>query len=98
MTNADLVNVGKHLAISTKSHVEKKIHEAIAPLLERIAQLESRPELKYFGAWDSRSAYSAGSLVTRSGGLWLAEQTTIAQPGAPDSGWRLVVKKGEAAR
>jgi hypothetical protein len=61
--------------------------------------LESRPTLRYAGAWrgDDGSTFVEGALITHRGGLWLAETATSGAPGAlGSSGWRLVVKSGGA--
>ena len=70
----------------------------LAPVLARLAALESRPHLKYAGPFRTGDVYAEGALVTHQGSLWLAESPTTYAPGAAGSGWRLVVKRGEAAR
>ena len=65
-----------------------------APLEKRLIALEKRPELKHCGVWHEKN-YKAGSLVTHSGGLWLANKGTKQRPG--QSGWTLIVKSGNAA-
>ena len=77
--------------------VKEAIARELAPVLARLDRLESRPDLKYQGVWQHSVSYSAGALVTRSGGLWLAQRDTAAQPGSDDCGWRLIVKSGRAA-
>jgi len=72
------------------------IDRALAPVLARIALLEARPAVKYSGVYQAGVVYSAGSLTTRSGSLWIASRETHNQPGSDDSGWTLVVKRGEA--
>ena len=68
----------------------------IEALEQRCAALEQQPQLKHCGKWREDAAYKSGSLVTRNGGLWLAERDTAAQPGNIDSGFRLIVKSGTA--
>jgi hypothetical protein len=68
-------------------------------VLERVAALESRPQgVKYGGIWKSGETYAEGQLTTHAGGLWLATSPTTFAPGAEDSGWKLIVKSGQAAR
>jgi hypothetical protein len=44
----------------------------------------------------SGKAYAPGSLVTRSGGLWLALKATTATPGTDALSWKLIVRSGGA--
>jgi hypothetical protein len=66
------------------------------PLESRIKALESRPMLHYAGVWRPGERYGAGAFLTHGGALWLAEESTSGTPGAPASGFRLVVKSGWA--
>ena len=70
----------------------------IKPLEQRIAALETRPAVKYCGTFEESTGYPEGSMTTRSGGLWVATRATTATPGTDESGWLLVVKKGQAER
>jgi hypothetical protein len=63
---------------------------------QRIAALEARPAVKYYGVHDDGTTYPERAMTTRSGGLWVATRGTTATPGTDDSGWLLVVKKGQA--
>lgn len=45
------------------------------------------------GIWSRGSAHGQGSLVAHKHGLWVAEQATVQEPGTPDSGWRLAIKR-----
>jgi hypothetical protein len=65
-------------------------------LEQRVAHLERRPALTYVGVFKEGSAYGAGSLCTRGGSLWLAEDDTVRVPGTVGSHWRLIVKHGQA--
>lgn len=70
-------------------------NKRIIALEARVKALEERPELKYCGTHVEGSEYSAGSLVTRGGALWLSEKFTQHYPGAGPSaitGWRLIAK------
>lgn len=67
----------------------------IEALERRCAALETRPALKYVGVFREGQRYTAGSLITRAGSLWLAEDDTDLQPGDGASGWRLIVKRGD---
>ena len=76
--------------------VVEAMKRAIKPLQDRIAKLEARPELKYGGVYAPNVTYNAGTLVTRSGSLWIALHETRATPGTDPEMWRLVVKSGGA--
>jgi hypothetical protein len=82
--------------IETLTDIKARQERSLADLHARVAALESRPELTHRGTWRDGANYRSGSLVTKGGGLWLAERNTVASPGSVDSGWRLVVKSGHA--
>lgn len=73
------------------------IIKGLAPTLKRlgarIKALEAQT-LTYGGIWGDGEAHAKNTLCTRSGSLWLAERDTTRQPGTPDSGWKLIVKRG----
>jgi hypothetical protein len=53
----------------------------------------------YQGVWVSGRAYYSGDLITCDGSVWHCQApTTQARPGERESGWRLMVKRGEAGR
>jgi hypothetical protein len=62
----------------------------------QVKELQQRPALRYMGTYAENLRYTAGTLVTRSGSLWLAETDTDATPGSGASGWKLIVKRGQA--
>ena len=63
----------------------------------RIAALEAKPPtVEYAGVFDEQKTYKCGQLVTRRGGLWLAQRETSQTPGMDPQSWRLVVKEGRA--
>lgn len=70
------------------------IKQAVDPLRARVKALEERPALAYKGVFEANVLYREGSLVTRSGSLWLALHDTRAVPGSEPSAWRLVAKNG----
>jgi hypothetical protein len=75
--------------------LQKAVQDAVMGLALRVAALENRPEVKYAGTHVPSEVYSAGSLVTRAGSLWLAIARTKETPGTC-ADWRLVVKRGTA--
>ena len=62
---------------------------------ERIAELEARPVgLKYLGTFERGTSYAEHDGVTHHGSTWVARRATTSEPGTPDSGWQLAVKRG----
>jgi hypothetical protein len=76
--------------------IAQVLNKVLPPLKARLAALEARPTVKYFGIHQPELVYEEGSLVTKGGSLWIATRSTAARPGGDDSGWRLVVKEGRA--
>ena len=76
--------------------VARFVVEFTAPIIKRIDALEQRPTVKHCGVYSAGNEYAEASLVTYSGGMWIAERATSAKPGDDGSGWRLVVKSGHA--
>ena len=90
MTVADAQVISKAIG-----EVADALFERIKRIEARLANLEQRPPApRWCGIWRPDSGYTAGDLVTCSGGLWLAARSTSARPGTDDSGWSLVVKSG----
>lgn len=46
------------------------------------------------GIYSESKQYEAGDSVTWAGSYWIAQRSTTTKPDAPDSGWRLAVKRG----
>ena len=81
------VEVSKRLAPVIRDYVV----QAIEPLLERIAELETK-SLTYAGIWDQTKAYGVNTLVTDKGAMWLCRKNTVRRPGSNFEDWKLVVK------
>jgi hypothetical protein len=64
-----------------------------AELLDRVAALEARPELKYLGVWTRDTRYAEGSAVTDHGSVWIAKEATGDRP--PGNGWQLAVQSNK---
>ena len=64
---------------------------------KRLAALENRAPLEYFGTWEAGPTYQRGSACTLGGSLWIALRETSERPNGPDSGWKLAVKSGDVA-
>jgi hypothetical protein len=53
------------------------------------------PTVQYQGVHEEMRAYERGDVVAWGGNSWICEKDGIsARPSAPDSGWRLMAKKG----
>ena len=73
--------------------------ERLAAIETRLKKLEQAPQVKYLGAFQQDVQYPEGSLVTLSGGLWIATARSIGcRPGESAASWRLIVKSGHAPR
>ena len=67
-------------------------------LVERVAHLEARPELKYSGVWRRHQVYGSGTFITDGGCVWHATRATVGErPGSCDA-WQLAVKAGRNGR
>lgn len=83
------------LEIALAELVDELHSKWIAPLQRRVAELESRPQLKHCGTWKESEMYTPANLVTDKGSLWICKSATHKRPG--DSGdWQLIVKSGHA--
>ena len=73
-----------------------RVSRRLLALEEKVEALDARPSggVKYAGVFEPNHTYTEGSLVTRSGSLWLAVESTDRVPGHGASGWKLVVKSG----
>jgi hypothetical protein len=83
--------------------LKEAITDATRPLLERLdalerrlTEIESRPQLKYFGIWRAHK-YTEGAFVTDNGSVWHANRTTTERPGT-SADWTLAVKHGREGR
>lgn len=72
----------------------------IEALSERVRAVEARPVgLSYAGVWRAGEAYAKHTGVTHDGSVWVARTDyPSGEPGTPDSGWQLAVKRGSDGR
>jgi hypothetical protein len=77
-------------------HVGKTMAEELRKRDERIAELEARPVgVDYKGVYRKGCSYSRNQAVSHQGSLWIAvKDYPEKEPGEPNSGFRLAVKKG----
>jgi hypothetical protein len=74
----------------------KSIAAELAKRDERIAELEARPVgVDYKGVYRKGCSYTRNQAVSHQGSLWIAvKDYPEKEPGEPNSGFRLSVKKG----
>jgi hypothetical protein len=83
----------RSIAAGFAPEVANFVKQAIAPLVERIAQLEARPTVRYLGTWTEGTRYGEGAMVTDHGSVWACEFPTTERPGSSPH-WVLAVKRG----
>jgi hypothetical protein len=95
----------RSIAAGFAPEIASFVKQAIAPLIERIAALESRADtaeqrgLEYCGNYQRAMNYRRGSAITEDGCLWIA--TRDVNPGEKPGehpAWQLAAKKGRDAR
>jgi hypothetical protein len=74
----------------------ERLRARVGDLLDRIENLEKRPQMRYCGVWTGGQAYLPGETVTFKGSLWHCNAATTARPPGPD--WTLCVKSGRDGR
>jgi hypothetical protein len=93
-----ILRVFGHLVPPIKEFVEKKIAAAVHPLIERIKELEQRPQLQYEGVWMSSKSYAAGACVTHDGCLFIAKSASVSVRPGHGGCWQMAVKSGRDGR
>lgn len=56
------------------------------------------PVTIYRGVYNEKETYVRGDVVTWGGSAWHCDEAKGIKPGAPDSGWRLMVKAGRPGK
>jgi hypothetical protein len=74
--------------------VKQVIADALLPIRERLAILESRPWPKYLGTFKAGKSYSEASMVSHDGSMWIALKSTTDTPGKSGD-WQMSAKSGE---
>lgn len=101
MNAETLTGIGAALGLATRKSIAEATRELRADverLLARVAELETRPALKYYGIHKSGDGYPSQSVVTYRGDLWIARAATTATPGAGETPWQLAVRRGRDGR
>jgi hypothetical protein len=86
---------GPEFGLEMAREIKNYVRRAIAPLEKRIAELESRPQVKYLGVHKPGAEYSEGSMTTRGGSIWYAQRRTRELPGDGNQDWVLACKRGQ---
>ena len=89
---------GPEFGLEMAKEIKNYVRRAMAPLEKRIAELESRPQVKYQSVYRPGATYSEGALVTRDGSIFHCNRTTKATPGDGNQDWTLAVKRGRDAK
>lgn len=87
------------LMVRTMNARNHRRNQRLDELEARMARAEEggikgTPAVRWKGHWKPATRYDEGELVTDRGGLWLALRTATDRPGAADSGFKLIVKRG----
>jgi hypothetical protein len=90
---------GPEFGLEMAREIKNYVRRAIAPLEKRIAELESRPQIKYLGVHKPGAEYSEGTMTTRGGSIWYAQRRTRELPGDGNQDWVfLACKRGQDGR
>lgn len=90
--------INRYLLALSLICLRRTVADELEALRKRVAELESRPEMKYCGVFEMERVYSPGQFVTHGGSLWHCQAATVGgRPGSSDS-WRLAVKHGRDIR
>ena len=68
----------------------------LATLEARIAQLETKPFVKFCGTFEGGKSYQPGDAVVHSSALWICKAATSGTPSKDFIGWQLALKRGDA--
>lgn len=86
------------LASELSDIIDEQVTKRVAPLLQRIADLEGAMKeekgLAYRGVFTAGEIYDVGNMVTSGGSLWHCDQLTKDRPGDGNPAWTLAVKRG----
>jgi hypothetical protein len=73
----------------------EKIYESLQKRIEEAVTSAAVRNLVYRDVWSDVPRYQRNDIATHGGGLWIATRDDPGKPGETDSGWRLIVKRGE---
>ena len=79
--------------------ITSEVIDACGVLAARVAELEARPTMKYFGVWEKSVEYPAGAFATHHGSVWHANiKSKGAAPGDNNNFLQLAVKRGSSSK
>lgn len=100
MIRTSIVTLLSHTMAALIADIKVRLAERDARLhgIEvRLRTLEEQPPksvgIEWHGVYEDGRQYETGTLVTRSGSLWLATRRTSGVPGT-EAAWKLCVKNG----
>jgi len=91
----DYEMLGREIATIIKAE-NAQLRAEIYELRLQVKSLSERPQLKYYGVWETQKTYPENALTTKDGSLWIAKRPTTAHPGVgvDADDWQLCVRKG----
>ena len=76
----------------------ENIYESLGKRIEEAVARAASNQLIYRDVWHEAIRYRLNEIVTHGGGLWISYRDNPDKPGEPDSGWRVIVKRGEPGK
>ena len=80
----------------TKAVDGPRIGGRLAQLEARLAQLETKPFVKFCGTFEGGKSYQPGDAVVHQSALWICKAATSGTPSKDFVGWQLALKRGDA--
>lgn len=68
----------------------------IEQLTKRLDVIEQRPALTFDGPFEGGKSYTPGAVVQHQSCLWVCQAPTSGTPSKDFTGWKLLLKKGDA--
>ena len=81
---------GAKFAEAVVAGVREYVARNLAPIVNRVKELEARPAMTYEGVWRTGRPYARGAVVTHAGSVWYCLEATTSKP--PGSAWQLAAK------
>lgn len=76
--------------------------EVIRSLQDRVAALELRPIVDWYGLWSADVSYRSGAMVTHQGHLWIAKRShSLTEPGSgsqESTGWGMILRRPKGGK
>jgi hypothetical protein len=95
------MQISEEIARALGQWTAEKIAEAVAPLKQKIAEVETKQadlaEWKFCGTWTT-GFYHKNNFVVADGSLWICLADTHLRPGDDPRCWQLCTKRGRDGR